>query len=212
MNGALPEWAIADLCRSGIPLEEALEAGFHGVNPDQVRGLLGFCPADMPEAYTIPFMDPATGLAMMTPDGKPFVRVKLRSPIRMGEGEAKYLSPRAGGTHVYIPQAAHQAVLAGAPLVITEGEKKALSATLAGIPTFGLTGVFGGQDSATRDIHPDLAPYLKPGSELTFVLDSDAAVNVNIALAAHRFNAAALKKGCQIKVVVLPSHFEGRLS
>ncbi len=211
MNGALQEWAAEDLRRSGISLEAALEAGFQEVNTDQVHSMLGFCPSDMPEAYAIPFRDPATGLAMTAPDGKPFVRVKLRSPVRMGEGDAKYLSPRAGGTHVFIPLGAHQAVMAGAPLVITEGEKKALAATLAGIPTYGLTGVFGGQDSATRDIHPDLVPYLKAGLEVTFVLDSDAAINVNIALAAHRFNAAALKTGCRVKVLVLPPNFKGSL-
>lgn len=209
MNGALHEWGIEDLRRSGIPLESGLEAGFCGVDRNQVYELLGFCPPDMPEAYEIPFLDPATGAAMLTPDGKPFTRLKLRSSIRMGDGEAKYLSPRAGGTHVYIPLAAHQAVLAGAPLVITEGEKKALSATLAGIPTFGLTGVFGGIDAVSRDIHPDLEPYLKDGREVTFVLDSDAACNASIALAAYRFNKVASVRGCRVKVVVLPAHFEG---
>ncbi len=186
-----------------------MDAGFHMVPATGCGEILGFCPAGMPEAYAIPFRDPATGMAMLTPDGKPFVRLKLQRSIRMGDNDAKYLSPLAGGTHVFIPKVAHQAALGGSPITITEGEKKALSATLAGISTFGLTGVFGGLESATGAIHPDLGPYLKAGREVTFVLDSDAAINVNIALAAHRFNAAAVLKGCCVKVLVLPAHFNG---
>lgn len=124
---SLPSWISQDLLKSGIPVERGLEAGLSAIAPADYEALLGFTLPDMPEGYAIPFIDPVSGGPMKTSDGRPYVRAKLREPVKVGESSAKYLTPRAGGVHAYIPPEAASAPRE-TPLVITEGEKKALCA------------------------------------------------------------------------------------
>jgi P4 family phage/plasmid primase-like protien len=143
---------------------------------------------------------------MLTPDGRPFVRVKFRTPTRIGDNVAKYASPAKGGLHAYILPGIPQAAETGM-LLVTEGEKKAIAACHSGIPTIGLIGVFGFLDGATKDLHADLHPYVASNRQITFVVDSDAAVNYDIAFAAHRFNQCAVNRQCDLRVRVLPPSF-----
>lgn len=208
MSERLQQWALDDLARSGISKEAAGEAGMHAVEPGQYPELLGFTVDGITDGYAIPFKDPVTDAPMRKHDGRPYVRVKLRTPMDMGDSKAKYLSPKDGGVHAYIPPAVLQAD-PSAPLVLTEGEKKALSACLNGIPTIGFVGVYGYLDAGTRDLHADLHHFFTAGREIVFVIDSDAAVNKDIAVAAHRLSVIAKLRGCKFKVLVLPPHFEG---
>jgi len=207
-GGALPDWAIADLARSGIKPEAAHAAGIQGIAPGDYEKLLGFTLPGMPSGYVIPFLDPTTGKPLLGKDGRAFVRVRLEHPFRVGDSDAKYLTPKDAGNRAYIPKAAHEAAIQGAPILVTEGEKKALAATLNGIPTIGLVGVFGYSDGGTRDLLADLHPYIGAGRDVTFVLDNDAYANHDIALAAHRFSKCARLRGCTLKVLVLPPRFD----
>lgn len=204
----LPAWVAADLARSGITPEMAETAGIRGVTPDQYDPLLGFSLPGMPAGYVIPFRDPQTSEPMCTKTGREFVRIRFERPVRIGDSDAKYASPSKAGNRAYIPRAAHEAALRGEPLVITEGEKKAICATANGIPTIGLVGVFGFCDGGTRDLLADLHPYITTGRDVTFVVDSDAAVNHDITQAAARFSTCARLRGCALKVLVLPASFE----
>ncbi|MEI7900794.1 MAG: phage/plasmid primase, P4 family [bacterium] len=208
MSKELQPWAAGDLARSGISPEAAAAAGMYAVQQERYEELLGFTLKDMPDGYAIPFLDPVTGQPMLAPDGRPFVRVKFSRPVTLGDSEAKYASPKEGGVHAYIIPAVLQADVA-APLVVTEGEKKALCACLNGIPTIGLVGVFGFFNSETKDLHADLHAFVTAGREIVFVVDSDAAINKDIATAAHRFSVCAKLRGCKFKALVLPPHFEG---
>lgn len=208
MSERLQQWALDDLARSGISEEAAAEAGMHAVEPGQYRELLGFTVDGMSDGYAIPFTDPATGAPMRTLDRRPFVRVKLRHAVGLGDGTAKYLSPKDGGVHAYIPPAVLKSDPALA-LVVTEGEKKALCACSNGIGTIGLVGVFGYLDAGTRDLHADLRPFFTADREIVFAVDSDAAVNKDIAVAAHRLSVIAKLRGCKFMALALPPHFEG---
>jgi P4 family phage/plasmid primase-like protien len=200
----LPDWALADLARSGISPEIAASAGMYGVEPNALTALVGFCVMNPEPAYAIPFMEPGTCRPMTSKTGAAYVRFRLRSPVQIGGSEAKYLSPKDAGTHLYIPPAAYEAVRRSEAIVVTEGEKKALCGCVHGIPTVGLIGVFGFQDGETHDLHADLHPFVTAGRAVIFVVDSDAGVNFDIARAAHRFSACAALRGCQLKVLVLP--------
>lgn len=206
MSERLPEWAVEDLAKSGISPEAAAAAGICAVKPAQYQDLLGFTAPDMPDGYAIPFNDPVTGQPMRTPDGRPFVRVKFSRPVTLGDSEAKYASPKDGGVHAYIPPAVIRADPSD-PLVITEGEKKSLCACIRGMPTIGLVGVFGFLNGETKDLHADLHQFITAGREVSFVLDSDAAVNRDIAIAAHRFQQCATLRGCRLRILVLPPNF-----
>lgn len=182
---ALPEWIVADLAKSGIPVDAALALGWRHVAAAELPALLGRSnlPGDS-DGLLIPFLDPFTGAPLLTPDGRPFVRVRLRVPcvMRPGEKPAKYLSPVNGGIRVFTPPAAavfyrdHPA----APLLVTEGEKKALAATLAGHACLALTGIdcwrqSRGERADGLEVHPDLLAFLAGRRELVMVYDSDAA-------------------------------------
>ena len=205
----LPLWISQDLLKSGISEKRGLEAGLSAIAPADYEALLGFTLPDMPEGYAIPFIDPVSGGPMKTSDGRPYVRAKLREPVKVGESSAKYLTPRAGGVHAYIPPETASAPRE-TPLVITEGEKKALCACQHGIPAIGLVGVWGFHSADTGDLLAELAPYVAEGRDVTFVVDSDAACNHDIASAAHRFNTCAALRRCKLKVLVLPPAFETR--
>ena len=209
VSNALPQFVVDDLARSGIPPELAAAAGIRPLEPTDYAGILGFELPDMPPGYGVPYCCPDTGEPMKTRDGREFIRVRLERPVCIDGSDAKYLSPKNAGNHAYIPPTAHEAALHGEPVAITEGEKKALCATINGIATIGLVGAFGFTDGKTKDLIADLQPYINAGRDVTFVLDSDAAVNHDLALAAHRLSECARLRGCTLSVTVLPPHFEG---
>ena len=141
----LPEWMIADLRESGITPERAYELGWYPVSNDRYPELLGFSvegSARFSDGYAIPYFDSETREPLRTPDGRPYVRVKLRVPVR-SEGtkdgkvsKVKYLSPRGGGQHAYVLPQVHTWLRKGGKrtATVTEGEKKAVAATDAGLP------------------------------------------------------------------------------
>ena len=136
-----PPWAIADLAKSGLTVEQVEAVGWAMVPPQDYAGHLGFAIPGAPEAYAIPFRDPVTGEPMKTSSGRPYVRLKFERPVHLGEKSAKYMSPQGSGNRAYIPREAHEAAARGEPLLLTEGEKKALCACRNNLPCIGLVGI-----------------------------------------------------------------------
>ena len=199
-----PPWAIADLAKSGLTVEQVEAVGWAMVPPQDYAGHLGFAIPGAPEAYAIPFRDPVTGEPMKTSSGRPYVRLKFERPVHLGEKSAKYMSPQGSGNRAYIPREAHEAAARGEPLLLTEGEKKALCACRNNLPCIGLVGVYGYWDSATQDLLDELKRYFIAGRQLTCIVDSDAWCNMDIVLAAKRLSHIASLRGCLFKVLVLP--------
>ncbi|OGV57119.1 MAG: hypothetical protein A2X49_01495 [Lentisphaerae bacterium GWF2_52_8] len=170
-----------DLGRSGIPPEEAFTRGWFPITQEGAETILGFnLPPGAGGGYAISFNDPVSGIPMTSPDGRPFIRVKFARPVTWAAkdqalpyGKAsratarKYLSPKGAGTHCFILPEVHRYLMENptAPLRLVEGEKKALAATLKGLPTIGLVGIWGWAETKTETggggICPDLLPYLK---------------------------------------------------
>jgi hypothetical protein len=74
-----------------------------------------------------------------------FWRVKLtkRGEMEIGTGSSfRYLQPRGTPNHIYITPGALRLAERCGYLVITEGEKKAIAATLAGVPTVAVGGIY----------------------------------------------------------------------
>lgn len=83
---------------------------------------------DTPEGTREPIVD----------NGAPYCRWRLLSP----RTEQRYVSPGGAEPHVYVPHNFSAATENGSTvLVVTEGEKKAEAACLAGVPTVALPGV-----------------------------------------------------------------------
>lgn len=204
--------AREDLARSGISVTEAEEAGMYSVrDASTVYEEFKACPA-----IVIPYIDPSTGEPFeFERDGEiePFCRVryfetasakqtfKKRKAIRYGQ-------PKNSGVHPYYPQVEgidweEVAADPNIPILITEGEKKAIAGCLAGIPTLGLGGVF--NFSHDGELLPEMERNDWKGRTVYLCYDSDAADNIQIQVAEGRLaTELGTKRHANVFLVRLP--------
>ena len=213
---------IADLARSGISEAQARAAGIRSVStPKTISTLLGWSrPATaLGPCILFTFHDRAGNLiddyARLKPD-KPRIAMK-------GDGKGKpikYESPRGKSNRVYLPLGIGTALEPADPILsselfFTEGEKKALAATLAGFHCIGLVGVEGW--SKPRDTDPftkrkigersfidDLNGIDWKGRRVYIVYDSDAAQNRGVQRAEKALADALIAAGAIVHIVRLP--------
>lgn len=176
--------AIDDLARSGITPEQATALGMYPV--DSARKVhLSFARA---KALAIPYFDHVTGEAQTYGDHHlPYVRVRYLEDVRTTDGRLlRYTQPAGSPVRVYFPRVTDWAAIRAdyrVPIVITEGEKKAAAACLAGIPTIGLGGVYNFRDKKGSGLATDLLPYVTKGRLIIIAYDSDAVRNPQVAQA-----------------------------
>lgn len=203
--------AIKDLERSGLSHYAAAAAGMYPV-ANARRLWAGFKPLP---ALVIQYFDPRTGEPMTYGDGEPFVRVRyLKEPPR-GFFDAKpqrYAQPSGSPVFAYFAHGAGidwSAVLAGVeePLLICEGEKKALTTCLQGFACIALGGVY----NFSRDgaLLPELQTIEWKGRRAYICFDSDAATNRDVRLAERRLCAALTRLGAVVHIVRLPPADDG---
>jgi hypothetical protein len=99
-------------------------------------------------------------------------------------------------------------------LLMTEGEKKALKATLEGLPCVGLVGVWGwqkkrerngkGQPVGERELIPDLAAVAWAGREVVIIFDWDAVHKPEVKQAETALAEMLVRLGAKVKIVRLP--------
>jgi len=165
----------------------------------------------VPQGYAIAFTDAETGQPLRTPKGEPFERIRLEKP----SATCRYLSPKGGGQFPFVLPAVHMHLVANpaAPVVISEGEKKALRATLAGVPTIGLTGIdCWSEGKGSRRPHSLLARYLTPGRCVVMVYDSDGTTEekvVQFDRSAERLARAIENAGCAFRRTFVPAAPDG---
>src|SRR5690606_43211 len=125
------------------------------------------------------------GIVFPYPGHPEFVRVRLDRPWK-GPGynkPARYLSPKRGGNRLYIPRSLpNEAVIGTGPLIITEGEKKALAAIGKGLPCIATAGIwswksrneYGEKQDDERALLDDFSRVNWDGRELVVLIyDSD---------------------------------------
>ncbi len=97
------------------------------------------------------------------------------------------------------------------PVVVTEGEKKALKLTQEGWPAIGLPGVFlftdprSSRPPGKRPLHPDLERWRWRGRTVFVCFDSDRTDKEGVALAHERLCAALTRKGARVRDLGLPA-------
>jgi len=141
---------LADLRASGLNDEQIAACGFHSFQePTRIQKALRWKRYDgkFGDCLAIPFFD-AQGRQT------DYVRLKPDRP-RKGKEDGKpnkYESPKGSSNRAYFPPGIVAALLDPlAPLVITEGEKKAAKADQEGFPCIGLAGVYGWQKKRAKD-------------------------------------------------------------
>jgi hypothetical protein len=177
-----------------------------GITPDEVEAM-GW--RATPTGYVIPYNNPAPVKAMTALSGEPFTRTRLRHP----HGGCKYLSPKNGGIRCFIHPNAHEALTQtpDLPLYLTEGEKKAVCATLCGLPTIGLGGIWMWKSGKDDDsLNSDLVPYVTGGRDVVLIYDSDATETPkktrDFADCARRLAVALEPYGCKLYRFDIPSN------
>jgi P4 family phage/plasmid primase-like protien len=205
---------LADLRASGLSDQQISRCGFYSLqtaagvqrilNWKRYDGALGDCLA-------IPFFDvdgKPTGYTRLKPDN-PRKDKKTGKPI-------KYESPKGVSNRAYFPPRT-RAVLkdSTAPLVISEGEKKATKADQEGLVCIGLVGVYGwqkkraegkdGNPIGEREFIDDLANITWQGRLVYLCFDSDAVTNPNVRWAEWHLAEALARKGADVKIIRLPA-------
>jgi hypothetical protein len=164
----------------------------------------------------IPYFDPrhAQPVPLRCGERPPFWRLRYLAtlPSEFGE-EAKtqrYTQAHDTGVCAYFPRAENvdwPGLLTDVdqPLLITEGELKALKATTAGFPTVGLGGVF---NFASKDLDlrflDELEAVTWAGRCAYVVYDSDLRTNSQVCLALNRLARELQLRGAQVFAVFLP--------
>lgn len=215
------ELAVADLLRSGIVAPDAAYAGI-AVVADATAICQEYRTAP---ALVLPYADPWTGGPVTYTnergEERTFARIRYldspsavssRNPFKTAKVQ-RYAQPSGSGVHAYFPptpqtQWASIAADASVPLLIVEGEKKALAATLQGFTTIGL----GGVHNFYRDgaLLPELDRFVWRGRYVYICYDSDAAQNPQIQAAEARLaTELSLHRGAVLHLVRLPNQPNG---
>lgn len=179
-------------------------------------------PAFLPlPALVIPYPDPFTGDLIQYADDSgvesDFFRVRYLAKPEPGKGWAggkmqRYAQPPRSGVHPYFPALDDldwTKVIEDPrePIIITEGEKKALRACLAGYNCIGLGGVY--NFLSMHELIPilDRVPWLR--RKLYVCYDSDSAQNTDIQAAEARLAGELIKRGAQVRIMRLPEGEQG---
>jgi putative DNA primase/helicase len=213
-NGRLLPQHLADLRHSGLSDATITACGFRSLEaPASVQDVLRWkrYRGELGPCLCIPFADA---------EGKPtgYSRLKPDRPRKSKEDgkPVKYESPKGSTNRAYFPPGTLPALKdPSAPLLITEGEKKAAKADQEGFPCIGLAGVYAWQRKRLRDkdgkatgerqLIDSLASLSWQGRPAFLCFDSDAATNSNVRMAEWHFAEALARQGATVKIVRLPA-------
>ncbi len=190
---------IADLKRSGLDEANIDQSGIYSASAEEVAQILGR-------------QDVGTGMIIPYPQlngSPPFIRVKPdKPPIHKGR-PAKYLTPKGAGNCLYVPRGKESCLFSAShPLLITEGEKKALKAAQEGFACIALSGVwcFRQRDKETGKSRslPDLDHVEWGGRKVFIIYDSDIVDKLEVQRAECALAEELQRRGAIVRSVRLP--------
>ena len=130
---------LFDLKRSGLTATDSKNAGFKPLTAKKVNDLTG----NRASGYLIPYFD-------VDGNDTGYWRIRYTEEVLGPFGSKprkpkRYTGPKGEIPRFYFPRSVDWSVLredAGEPLIITEGEKKALKACKSGLPCISVPGVW----------------------------------------------------------------------
>jgi hypothetical protein len=192
---------------------------------DETLRRAGLCSLDERAAYALGYPAGLRGIGFPYPgtqvqiDGRrvPYTRLRV-DPDRQREPGRKYENPlrsrlQEGLTYYpYVPPGVDELrKRADQPILITEGEKKALKLAQEGWPAIGLPGVFLFTDPTSKKtppkkpLHPELRRWRLRGRQVLVSFDSDRSSKEGVALAHERLCAGLTRMGALVRVIDVPS-------
>lgn len=202
--------ALADLARSSLSVADAQAAQMDYA--DSARSVVMSMP-DVP-CIVIPYLG-TDGQPMTygTPP-RPFVRVRYLEQVLDRDGKLiRYGQPARSGCKAYFPQCVPWAQVVpdvSWPIVITEGEKKALSAALRSLAVIGIGGVWNWRDSEKQELNPELAAIPWEGRQVVICYDSDAVSNAQVRVAELTLAAELMSRGADVRIARLTPGPDGK--
>lgn len=208
--------AIADLERSGITLADAEQAGLFDVEDASAI----YPDFDAGPALVIPYYNLDGSLMTFLREGEelPFCRVRYLAPKAAGGFSAKkaqrYSQPGKSGTRAYFNPGLEWERIAKdpqEPIIITEGEKKAIAGVAQGLPVLALGGVFNFTNGGD-ELMPELEAIQWRNRDAYICFDSDALTNPNILAAEARLvDELQRKRGARCFLIRLPADGDNKV-
>lgn len=156
-NPKLQPHHLKDLESSGLSADAVDRSGCYSISRRDATVLLGFDLESDGLVFPYPHLNGVNGAPL-------FSRVKPDRPYKAKgwKKSAKYLTPKGAPNHLYIPPTLDPAILQdpSVPLLISEGEKKALKAVAEGFPCVALPGGAGPPARMTRPASASRSPIL----------------------------------------------------
>jgi len=185
----------------------------------------GICSLDERAAYALGYPAGLRGIGFPYPgatvqvDGRrmPYTRLRVdrdrqREPGRKYENPLKSRMQDGLPYYPYVPPGVEALrKRADQPVLVTEGEKKALKLTQEGWPAIGLPGVFLFADPASKKrppnkpLHPELRRWRLRGRTVLVCFDSDRDTKEMVGLAHERLCRALTRAGAVVRVVDVPN-------
>ena len=208
----LTQLFAARLEESVVSVAAAKHAGLKLLEPDAVKALWAGAPRQ--GAIQIPYLSPAGR-------GTGFYRLRLLGVAQGLNGQSskprRYLQPPESGVRAYLPRVkgVEWLEILSNPeiaLIITEGEFKALSATLHGFPTIGLGGVENWRSAkARKPLIDELESCNWKGRHLYIAYDSDVSTKPQVAEAARKLADVLGERGAHVYDAGLPGGAGGKV-
>jgi hypothetical protein len=200
--------ALDDLRKSGLSDAAIAEAGLYTAAPGDLPRLLGPRLAErVRHALVFPYDGGGPGGAWRR-DGE-FVRCKLFPPVSDADGHTiRYY--QGGGTpaRLYIPARARAALAdPHVPLLITEGEKKALKANQEGLLCLGLGGLWNWRHGGRPIGDLDRIDWF--GREAILVPDGDVWTRADLLQPVYALGKELESRGAIVGVLKLPAGASG---
>lgn len=193
---------------SGISHVTIARAGlFTEADPRELAKMTGIARAAWTDAHLPALVFPYIGAS--SPDASIY-SVKPAIPLVYKDGHtAKYVRTRNSGIEVYLPPSLRstEALKACTTVIVTEGEKKALSAESAGFKCIGIAGVdMWIAKKGSRELHPTLEIVASAGAELFIAFDSDRETNIGgVRRAEKKLAKAWANAGGKVFILRIPS-------
>ena len=186
------KWVLDDLKKSGITREVARKLGIK----------------EEKDGYVFPYFD-MYGEPLIIGSGftkRAYSRKKLKTP----NGTQKYSQAKGTGCHLYLPPIINWPKLLEdeeEPIWITEGEKKAVSASAIGLPCIGLGGVYSWLEK--HGIIEELETFPLDNRTVSVVFDADYRTNYRVLDALIRLYRYLESRNCEVYVADLPDETKG---
>lgn len=188
---------LEDLRRSGLSDKTIKQAHIKTVPPNDINRRLGFNIPGLTSCYEIPY-------------DKHFSRFKAFYDDTINEKRPKYIQRKESGNRLYIPPTVGPILNdSSKPLHITEGEKKALKATLEGLPCVGLSGLWG-WSNGNKELIPDFdqitlkdrGVYIDPDND--WLQPNKHGDRKNLKQAVYELADRLKQRGARVFIVELP--------